>query len=269
MNATANPAAIITIIRKEWAELYKNTLVLSVVLLLPLIFVALPLGILFASGQFGDAGAIITDELPANALGLCTNLTGSECGQLVIVSQFMLLFMMVPMIIPSTIAPYSIVGEKTQRTLEPILATPISTADLLVAKNLASIIPAVLATWAAFGLFAIGAYFLVISGTVYARLFEPRWILAVFFLGPLLALFSAALSIIVSSRANDPRAAQQIASLVILPIVLLFLGQVSGLILFSATIVLILIAAMIVINIILIFISVRIFDRETILTRWA
>ena len=67
--------------------------------------------------------------------------------QIYLINEFLLLFMMMPLIIPITIAAYSIVGEKTTRSLEPLLATPITTAELLIGKGLAAAIPAIAATW--------------------------------------------------------------------------------------------------------------------------
>ncbi|MCO6452152.1 MAG: ABC transporter permease subunit [Caldilineales bacterium] len=261
--------AITTIIRKEWAELYKNTLVLSTVIFMPLLFAGLPLIILWASGGFGAQIDGITSELPPQMAGLCVGLSGAECNQIFIASQFTVLFMMIPLIIPATIAPYAIVGEKTQRSLEPLLATPIRTADFLLAKTLAAIIPGLLATWAAFILYAIGARLIVSSSLAYARLFRAEWLLAVFVLGTLLALFSALIAIMVSSRSNDPRAAQQVAGLIVLPVIVLFVAQIAGFLTLSPSLVLLFTLIAILLDGVLLYLAVHVFDRETILTRWA
>ena len=262
-------ANVITIIRKEWAELYKNTLVLSTVLFMPIFFAALPLIILWASAGVSGTSEAISSALPPQMASLCEGLNGGECGQIVIASQFTLLFMMIPLIIPATVAPYSIVGEKTQRSLEPLLATPISTTELLLGKNLAAVIPALLATWFAFALYALGARLLIESDLAFGRLLAPHWIVAVFVVGTLLAIFSVSLAIMVSSRSNDPRSAQQVASLVVLPLVLLFIGQIAGFLIFSPALVFVLTLVLIVLDIILTYLSVQVFDREAILTRWS
>ncbi|MCK4900099.1 MAG: ABC transporter permease subunit, partial [Anaerolineales bacterium] len=125
-----------TIIRKEWAEVFKNRLVLSTVLFLPLLFTAIPLIMLFMTRDAGMED--LTSDMPAQFAQLCPeDLTGGECFQVYMVNQFMILFMMIPLIIPINIAAYSIVGEKTTRSLEPLLATPITTTELLSGKNLA------------------------------------------------------------------------------------------------------------------------------------
>lgn len=49
--------------------------------------------------------------------------------------------MLIPTVVPLTIAIYSVIGEKSARTLEPLLAAPVRVGELLLAKSLASAIP--------------------------------------------------------------------------------------------------------------------------------
>ncbi|NOX63245.1 MAG: ABC transporter permease, partial [Chloroflexi bacterium] len=263
-----NIGSIVTIIRKEWAELYKNTLVLSTVLFLPLFLAALPLIILWVTADIPVGADVGLPDLPAQLGDMCQNLTATECTQVLIAGQFTMLFMMIPLIIPSTVAPYSIVGEKTQHSLEPLLATPISTIELLLGKNLASVIPAVLATWLAFLLYAIGVSLIAVSSVVARRLLAGHWIAAVLIAGPLLAIFAVNVTIMISARSTDPRAAQQVASLVVLPLILLFVAQLAGVIVFSPFMVAMLSAGLVVIDAMLFYVTVQVFDREAILTRW-
>jgi ABC-2 type transport system permease protein len=67
---------------------------------------------------------------------------------------------------------------------------------------------------------------------------------------------------------NDPRVAEQLSVVVIIPVLLLFFGQVSGLLLLNNTIIILMAAAVFLVDLILIQLSIRIFQRETILTRW-
>jgi ABC-2 type transport system permease protein len=137
-----------TIISKEWAEVFKNRFVLFTVAFLPLILTAIPLVILFITRSGQDLDALNT-EMPAQFNVFCpANLSSSECVQVYVVSNFMVMFMILPLAIPATIAAYSIVGEKVTRSLEPLLATPITTSELLIGKSLAAALPAILATWA-------------------------------------------------------------------------------------------------------------------------
>lgn len=259
-----------TIIRKEWAEVFKNRMVLFTVAFLPLILTAIPLAILFSmSGDTtGNLQGTMTD-LPAQFNALCpSNLSGGECFQVYLVSQFMIMFMILPLAIPATISAYSIVGEKATRSLEPLLATPITTAELLIGKSLAAVIPAILATYAAFAIFAVGAWLLIPNKVLFSALLDARWLLAVTIVGPLLALVAVTLSIMVSSRVNDPRVAEQLSMLVILPLMAVFFGQLAGLFIINRQFVLAAIAILIVLDIFMVYMAVKLFQRETILTRW-
>jgi len=263
-----NTTSIVTIVRKEWAEMYRNSMVLSTIIFMPLLFTALPLVILGAGSSFDSGSEAMLSELPPQMAGLCAGLTSGQCGQVFIVSQFMLMFMIIPVMIPATITPYAIVGEKNQRSLEPLLATPITTTELLTAKNLAAILPGILATWLSFGLFALAARLLITDANTFSRLFASHWLIAIFALGPLLAIFANNLAIMVSSRSSDPRVAQQISSLLVFPVILLFLGQIIGFLIFDTTLALLLVLVFLLLDLVFTYFSVRIFDRETILTRW-
>ena len=254
------------IIRKEWLEVFKNRMVFFTVLFMPLLFTALPLIIL--STMSGSGGGEMASELPPQFSQLCPqDVSGGECMQIYIASQFTILFMMVPLITPINIAAYSIVGEKTTRSLEPLLATPITTAELLIAKNLAAVIPAVLSTWIGYAIYVLGAGLITTPG-VMRGLFAPHWFAAVLLLGPLLSILSVNFSMIVSSRVNDPRVAEQISTVVILPVLGLFFGQISGLFYFNQVLVWITSAILLVLDLGVILAAVSIFRRESILTRW-
>jgi ABC-2 type transport system permease protein len=256
-----------TIILKEWAEVFKNKMVIFTVIFMPLMFTALPLVILYStrSASLGD----MDTGLPQQFAQMCTEgMSAGECFQYYIVSQFMLLFMMMPLIIPVNIAAYSVVGEKTTRSLEPLLATPISTIELLAGKNLAASIPAILATLGSFLLFAVGAAFLSGSQRVLAALLDPMWLTAVLVVGPLLAILSVNFSLLVSSRVNDPRVAEQLSAVVIVPLLALFFSQMAGLFMLNNRIILVIAFFVLLIDILMVFLTVRLFQRETILTRW-
>ena len=185
-----------------------------------------------------------------------------------IVTQFILLFMMVPVIVPMTIAAYSIVGEKTTRTLEPLLATPVSTLEILVGKGLAGVIPAVLTTWGGYLIYAVGAHLMVDNPAVVSKLFDPLWIIAIFLVGPLLSIMGVSIAVMISSRVNDPRVAEQISGIFVLPVVGLFVGQMSGFLLINERFILWMAVVLAVLDAILFYFAVQVFQRETILSRW-
>ncbi len=255
-----------TIIDKEWAEVFKNRMVLFTVAFMPLMFTALPLIFLYVLGK--EVGSDASD-LPAQFLQLCGGaLSGGECFQVYMVNQFLLLFMMMPLMIPVAISAYSIVGEKTTRCLEPLLATPITTAELILGKGLAAAIPAVLATWIGFGIFAIGARLMVANPLVYTRLVDPMWLVAIGIVGPLMAVAAINVSLIVSSRVSDPRVAEQVSMVIILPLLAIFFAQIAGVILVNAQFMALAAGVLALADVGLVYLGVRLFQRETILTKW-
>ena len=74
--------------------------------------------------------------------------------------------------------------------------------------------------------------------------------------------------IMISSRVNDPRVAEQLSAIVIVPILALFFGQISGFLVIDSRIILIMIAILILIDLGMLYLTERLFQRETILTRW-
>jgi len=256
-----------TIIRKEWAEVFKNKMVLFTVAFLPLMMTAIPLVILYA--MRADSAQSIGGDIPSEFSAFCPQeLSSRDCLQVYLVSQFMIMFMILPLAIPATISAYSIVGEKTTRSLEPLLATPITTMELLMGKSLAAVLPAVLVTYLAFLIFAIGAWIITPDPVLLSALLDARWLLAVIVVGPLMALLAVFVSVMVSSRVNDPRVAEQLSMVVILPVLGIFFGQLAGLFIIDRQLIIVSAFILLILDVFLMFLAIKLFQRETILTRW-
>jgi len=254
------------IISKEWAEVFKNRLVLFSVIFLPMILLALPLITLATTGGMDSAQLSGGDEIPI-ASTLCQDLEESECMQVYLLDIFTLLFMILPVSIPISIAAYSVVGEKSTHSLEPLLATPITTAELLVGKIVAAVSPAVVATWTAYLIYVIAVRFMA-SEVVYDRVLDPLWLLAIFVVGPLLTILSVCAAMMISSRVSDPRTAEQLSAVVILPLILVVVGQSAGLFIIDRQLVVLAAIVVVLLDVVLVFLTVKLFQRETILTRW-
>jgi ABC-2 type transport system permease protein len=257
-----------TIIDKEWSEVFKNRMVIFTIILMPLLFTALPLVMLgVMGGVTGEMEGAVAD-VPQGFLPACDGLRAGDCMQIYLVNEFLILFMLMPVIIPVTIAAYSIVGEKTTRSLEPLLATPITTVELLAGKSLAAAIPAILASWVSFGLFLILLPVIGVSKGVISYIAGPTWLLAVLVIGPLMSIAAVNFAIYVSSRVNDPRVAEQISAVIIVPIMLILFAQLAGLITINVTFMIIAIIVLALIDVGMMYLGASIFDRESILTRW-
>jgi len=255
------------IIRKEWIEVRQNKLVLSMILGLPLLFMLMPLVMLYFMAR--DPGSVSAGDVqmytrlsPALAA-----LEPVEVMEIILGQQFMFFFLLMPLFIPIYIAAYSIVGEKTSRSLEPLLAAPIGTGELLAGKSLAAAVPAIVITWVAFVIYAVALRFIVTPG-VYAALLSSKWILAMIVIAPLLSVLAMNVAVIISSRVNDVRVAEQLSGLVVLPLIAVAMAQTAGRILFDFRSFALGAVILAVIDIIVLYIGIRLFQRETILTRW-
>ena len=139
-----------------------------------------------------------------------------------------------PAYIPLSIATFSIIGEKQARTLEPVLATPIRTLELLVGKAIAALVPGVLAGWVTYIAFVALAS-IVYGPNLFGVVTDSSWLVGVFILGPAVGLSSVVAGVIVSARVNDPRVAQQIGGIIVVPIIAITLLQATGTLLVGAT----------------------------------
>jgi ABC-2 type transport system permease protein len=184
-----------------------------------------------------------------------------------IFQQFLVLLVLTPVAGSMSVAAYSVIGEKQARTLEPLLATPMTTFELLAGKVLGSLVPAVVLTITCFGIYVAGVAIFAQPGAVRA-LFTARSLGIVFVLGPLAALAALQLAVCVSSRVNDARSAQQIGALVILPVAGLLVMQLTGNFVLTVPFIVFLAVALAGVNAALMVVGIALFDRESILTRW-
>lgn len=264
-----NAKKIRLIIEKEFDEIMKNKMVLSSILLMPLMFaIVIPCAMLLPV-------IIAPDEMADNETqDLIKNLPGAESMSpqaayvTYMTSAILPFFMMLPAFLPTIISSYSIVGEKKNRTLEPLLAAPVAVEDIMAGKAIAALLPALAATWISAAIFAVMVYLMTYS--IVQRILVPdlTWLIGLFVLGPLVAFLGVMFTIIISSRVNDPRTAQQISVIFVLPIMALFIGQIFGLFLINETIILAVCAVALVADIAVIKIGGELFEREKILTRW-
>ena len=131
--------------------------------------------------------------------------------------EHVLLYMLaIPALVPSFVAAYSVVGERQQGTLEPVLTTPIRREELLLGKALGALLPSLVVAYAVYGLFLACVELLADPAVVSALIRLPD-LLAQLVFTPLLAGWSIWVATLISTRSNDIRVAQQFAILASLP----------------------------------------------------
>ena len=180
------------IFRKELREYRHNGNIIYAMAILPLIFLLQPL--------------IEAFTIPSN-------------GSASLRRENSLLYMLaIPVLVPAALAAYSVVGERIQGTLEPVLSTPIRSEELLFGKALAAFVPSVVVAYGIFGLFIAAVELFAHQGVATALIRGPD-LLAQLIFTPLLATLSIWVGIAVSTRASDPRVASQLSLLASLPAV--------------------------------------------------
>jgi len=181
--------------------------------------------------------------------------------------RFLPLLALVPVVGALTLVTTSIVGEKQARTLEPLLATPVTAAELLAAKVLIAFAMAMAIGAAGFGLL-VGGVAAGASAGVAATFFAAEPLLLVGLVGPAASLVTLVLGAIVSTRAKDARSAQQIGVVVVVPFVLVFMSGLTGGDALPPSTLAAVGAALVVLAAGLGVVAVRLFDRERMLTDW-
>jgi ABC-type Na+ efflux pump permease subunit len=182
------------VVRKEVHEFRRNRFVIGTMAVLPLVFLITPMITIF--------------KVPDSASGPQVRSA---------VGFISLLMLIVPIVIPPVIAAYSVVGERDQGTLEPVLTTPLRASELLLGKAIAAFVPSVGIAYSIYFVVAISVRFGA-AHVVSAVFWHLPQLLAQVLFTPLLAFWAIWVGIGISTRASDVRVAQQLATLAGLPL---------------------------------------------------
>jgi ABC-type Na+ efflux pump permease subunit len=182
------------VVLKEVRELRRNRFVVVTMAVLPLVFLITPLVALF--------------NIPESASS--TEVRGA-------VGTLSLFMLIIPLVVPPVMAAYSVVGERSQGTLEPVLGAPVTAAELLLGKALAVFVPSVGIAYVVYFGAALSVR-LAAAHVVSSVVWHTPQLLAQILFTPLLAAWSIWLGIGISTRASDVRVAQQLSTLAGLPL---------------------------------------------------
>jgi ABC-type Na+ efflux pump permease subunit len=197
---------ILAVLRKEVREYRRNRAIVFSMAGLPLMFLVI------LAAQTLNLPAALPEKLLRTVIG-----------------QSMLFFLIIPVILPATIAAYSVIGEREQGTLEPVLTTPVSDGELLAGKVIGAVVPAVVISWLLYALY-VGLVTVAASPVVGSAVRAPEHIVAQVLLAPALAGFAIVAGMLASLRTTDVRVAQQLAGLASLPVMLIVAAASFGII---------------------------------------
>ena len=186
-----------------------------------------------------------------------------------LINAFSFWFVIGAAVLPVGIASYSLVGEKVQHSLEPLLAAPVSDDEILVGKALAALLPTFVTIYIGAVIFMalVDAF---ADGTLHYRVYPNATIgVILLVLVPLVSLFSVGVNVLISSRANDVRTAQQLGAVIpALPLGAIYVLTEVGVITLSVPTLWFIAAVLAVLDVLTIYATLRTFRRDQILTAW-
>jgi len=196
---------------------------------------------------------------------------GSASGTtllLALLPSFTFYYAIIAAILPTTIASYSLVGEKVEKSLEPLLATPMTDAEILLGKGMAAFLPPIGATYLGALIFMGSVDVLTQDGFGY--LYFPNLIAGavLLLLVPLSAIMSIELNVMISSRVSDVRTSQQLGFLTVFPMAAVYLASELGLVSLDVATLLTISGILLIADLLLMYVTRATFQRDQILTRW-
>ena len=174
-------------------------------------------------------------------------------------------FLIIPLMFSTVIAAESFAGERERKTIEALLYTPASDTELFLGKVAAAGLPAVLITWLCFL-----AYIVVVNVASYSlmgRVWFPlvTWYPMIFWIAPAISLMGIAATVLISSRNPTFMGAYQSSASLVLLVIGLMVGQMTGVLYLSVGIGLAIGAVIWLIDVVLMVIAVRTFNRAKLL----
>lgn len=160
-------------------------------------------------------------------------------------------FFMLAIINPLVTSSNSFAGEKERNTLETLLFAPITVKELFFGKVIASLIPTLLITFAAFLLNGVIVNIIAYPYLNEILYFNSTWMILMFWVIPSLVIFSIILSVLISARVKSFQEAQQFGGILVIPVVAIIVSQASGLFFLSPLILLIIGAGLLIANVFL------------------
>ena len=230
-----NPMQI-AIIKKDFMSMVSNKRLFPVLLIVPLIFtVFVPsifiLTIHFVPPEDMREFQVLLDMMQVNTQ---TNTMEHTLTSLILNNIMPIFFMLIPIMVATVMAASSFVGEKEKRTLETLLYCPLPLKQIFQAKVWASFLLSMIISFASFlvMIIVVETEVLLMSGSLLVP--DVSWLIIMLVVSPAVSLLAITLIVGGSAKAKTVEESQQRSVFLILPIIFLIVGQLSGVILVSA-----------------------------------
>jgi ABC-2 type transport system permease protein len=270
-----NWRAIKAIVRKDLKVVMQNKGVSIPLIVLPVVILGiLPALVAFAPALQNIPGTPLSgmdrflQQMPAS---LRSQLAGYNEMQSIIILMLVYflapMYLILPLMVASVIAADSFAGEKERKTLEALLYTPTSDRELLLAKLFSAWLPAIAIAWGGFVIYAVVAN--LAAWPTMGHIFFPTlmWIVLALWVAPAIAGLGLGVTVLISARAQGFQEAYQMGAIVVLPILLLLVGQATGVMYFSIWLVVLLGLIFWGIDTALLWFGARTFRRSELATR--
>jgi ABC-2 type transport system permease protein len=272
-----NWRSIRAIAMKDYKEVRQNKAAWIPALVMPLIFaIVMPLGFTMlpqliptedVAQEMGDMQDLIV-RLPPAIQQIFAD-TSLEQGFIIYMTAFLFapMFLIMPLMFSSIIGADSFVGERERKTMEALLYTPSSDGTLFMGKIIASVVPAILLSW-----FTYAVYIVVVNAAswpLFGRIWFPlpAWWPLMFWLTPAISLLGMAATVLISSRVKTFMEAYQLTGSLVIFVLLLMVGQLSG-VLYLGVFSTFAIGTLIwVVDAVLIYIGVGTFNRTSLIAK--
>jgi ABC-type Na+ efflux pump permease subunit len=251
---------------KDFLDLRKNRGLLWSMFALPAVLVVVPAGVVWAYARNPDDA-----NLRYMAHYYDASVKAADSARFLVdkvLVDWFSVYLIMPVFVPILVSSFAVAGEKERRTLEPLLASPVTGLELLIGKSLASLVPAYGICLLAFGLLCCTVNLAALPLHVGAVLPTTMWTFGVFVIAPMFSFFGNGMAVVISARVGDSRLAQQLSGMTVLPLVGLAAGQFGGFLTAGLGYYLGITGFVLVLDIALVIAATRLFDRERLMSRW-
>lgn len=189
----------------------------------------------------------------------------ADFGAEVIANQLIPFLLLVvgffPMSFSLIIALETFVGEKERKSMEPLLSTPLSNGQLYAGKMVAALVPPLSASYLGMVVYMVGLYFSVDWRP------EFQLIAQTILLTTVQGIIMVAGAVVVSSQATSVRAANLLASFIIVPMAILIQAEAAALFWGNHDGLWWLLLALVITAVVLMRMGLSLFNREELLGR--
>lgn len=253
-------------IYKDIKEIIGDKQVLLPMLIVPLIMmIVLPAGLMI-SAKYGTATINGMDLMIKRFSGFLHYENQTQfIVELGVNYMFPLLFLLIPVMASCIIGASSFVVEREKKTMETLLYTPMTIKDLFVSKVLGTLIPSYAVALISVLFFGI---IVNVGGWLYfGKLIFPnvKWIILIIWVAPAATLLGICFMVLISAKAHTFQEAQQMSGFIVLPLIMLLIGQMTGLFLLNNLVMIILGVVLYILDIILLKNAVSKFVPEKLL----